>query len=135
MTKQSILNKGRLKGNQLRKLSALLDMMYSPSELAKEVGFTRRQVYRAYIPLGCPHERDESNHLWINGIAFRKWHKKTYKKVKLQDNEAYCVSCKNIVTIQNFEKKQSGRYHYKLISCSNCGGNISKAIQKKASDD
>lgn len=133
MTKK-IINKGRLKGNQLRKLPSLLNMMYSPTELAEEVGFTRRQVYRAYIPLGCPHERDETNHIRINGIAFREWYKTTYKKMKLQDNEAYCVSCKQIVTIQESESRQSGRYHYKLISCPNCGGKISKAITNQTND-
>lgn len=133
MTKKPVL-KGRLKGNQLRKLSSLLNMLYSPSELANQIGFTRRQVYRAYIPLGCPHERDETNHIWINGVAFRKWYEKTYKKVKLEDNEAYCVSCKNVVDIQIFEEKQSGRYRYQQFFCPNCGGTICKSVRRSEND-
>lgn len=64
------LLRGRLKGNQLRRLAGLLDMLYTPVELAMEIGFTRRQVYRAYLPLGCPNERDEAKHVFINGHAF-----------------------------------------------------------------
>ena len=135
MLQKKIINKGRLKGNQLRKLSSLLDMMYKPSEIAEEVGFTRRQIYRAYVPLGCPYERDETGHIWINGEAFRQWYRKIYKKVKLQNNEAYCVSCKNIIIIQDFEEKQKGRYRYQLLTCPNCGGKISKAIEKENSND
>ena len=66
MTKEIIL-KGRLDGNQRNRLVRLLNMLYSPSELANEIGFTKRQVYRVYIPLGCPHEKDSKGRNWING--------------------------------------------------------------------
>lgn len=69
--------KGRLKGCQRMRLIKLFDMLYKPSELAEEVGFTRRQVYRVYIPAGCPHKRDEHKHIWINGKAFREWYEET----------------------------------------------------------
>ncbi len=128
------INKDRLKGNQLRKLSRLLNMQYKPSELAKEIGFTRRQIYRAYIPLGCPYERDETGHLWINGEAFHQWYRETYRKVKLENDEAYCVSCKHIVSVQNPVVKQKGRYRYWLITCPNCRGKISKSITKNSND-
>ena len=42
-------------------------------ELADEIGFNVRQMYRVYIPNGCPHNRDDSRHLWINGLEFRNW--------------------------------------------------------------
>jgi len=69
--------KGRLNGSQRMRLIKLLDMLYKPSELAEEVGFTRRQVYRVYIPSGCPHTRDEKRYIWINGKAFREWYEET----------------------------------------------------------
>ncbi len=41
-TKQPILLKGRLNGPQRMHLLKLLDMEYTPAELAKEIGFSRR---------------------------------------------------------------------------------------------
>ena len=130
MSPKKIVLRGRLKGNQLRKLSRLLDMLYKPSELAEEIGFTRRQIYRAYIPLGCPHERDETGHLWINGEAFHQWYRETYKKAEIAEDEVYCLACKQIVSIHNPIKKRKGRYHYLLITCPECGKKVSKAIGK-----
>ena len=51
---KEILLRGRLGGKQRLRLEKLLDMLYMPSELAEEVGFNRRQVYRVYIHFGCP---------------------------------------------------------------------------------
>ena len=74
MEDQSIvLLKGRLNAQQRTRLTKLLDMMYTPSELAEEVGFYVRQVYRVYIPAGCPQERDQHKRVWINGKAFKEW--------------------------------------------------------------
>ena len=126
---------GRLKGNQLRKLAGLLDMLYTPAELAVAIGFTRRQVYRAYLPLDCPHERDDVGHIFINGHAFREWYRKTYKKLKLSDDEVYCVSCKNIVHLENPVKMQRGNYQYWSMACPNCGRKIAKAITNRRISD
>jgi hypothetical protein len=130
LTKKPLL-KGRLKGNQLRKLAALLDMLYAPSELANTIGFTRRQVYRAYLPLGCPHEKDETGHIWINGREFREWYRATYKKQKLDENEAYCLACKFAVPLINPIELHKGHYRYWSSNCPNCGKKLSKAITNK----
>ena len=60
-----MLLKGRLNGRQRLRLGKLLDMLYKPSELAEEIGFAVDQVYRVYVPLGCPRERDSRKRLWI----------------------------------------------------------------------
>ena len=62
-----IIRQGKLNGKQRNRLKSLLDMMYRPSELSEEIGITRNQIYRVYIPLGCPHIQDEHNHYWVNG--------------------------------------------------------------------
>jgi len=67
MEQEEIILAGRLNGIQRNRLKRLLDMMYKPSELAEEVGFSLQQVYRVYVPGGCPVERDSRNHIWING--------------------------------------------------------------------
>lgn len=124
----SFLLKGRLKGAQRQKLSQLLDMLYTPSEIGETLGFGRRQFYRVYIPAGCPHERDGNNRLWINGAAFRDWYFRQYPKVVIKENESYCLSCKKIVAVDNPQTKQVGRYRYWAFICPNCGRRMSKAI-------
>lgn len=126
--KQRPVLRGRLKGNQLRKLPALLDMHYTPSELADAIGFTRRQVYRAYLPLGCPHERDETGHVNINGHAFHSWYRETYKQLKLGEDEAYCLACKCIVKLINPIRMNKGNYHYWSAICPECNRKLAKAI-------
>lgn len=142
MCRKSILSinnkpvlRGRLKGDKLRKLAGLLDMLYTPAELAMAIGFTRRQVYRAYLPLGCPCVRDDANHVFINGHTFRDWYKETYKKLKLTENEVYCLSCKNAVPLINPVKMQSGNYQYWSADCPDCGKKISKAITNRRGND
>ena len=130
MNKEIIL-KGRLDGSQRNRLVRLLDMIYTPSELAEEVGFTRRQVYRVYIHAGCPHQRDEKQHIWINGKAFREWCEETYPRVSIAQDEAFCLTCKKAVKLINPIKKQKGRLHYWVSVCPNCGRNLSKIITRE----
>ena len=52
--------------------------------LAEEIGIQSKQIYRVYIPEGCPHERTESRHILINGELFREWIKNTDKTSSMQ---------------------------------------------------
>jgi hypothetical protein len=67
-----LLYKGRLNGDQKKRLKNLFDMMYSPREIADEIGFNKGQIYNVYLKEGCPHERDDRRQIWINGLAFRE---------------------------------------------------------------
>ncbi len=125
-----IILRGRLNGNQKNRLVKLLDMMYSPSELADEIGFTKRQVYRVYILLGCPHIQDENRHLWINGKSFREWVKIIYKKQELKTNEAFCLTCKKAVPMVNKTRKQKNRLFYYQCTCTNCGRILNRIITR-----
>jgi hypothetical protein len=126
-----ILLRGRLDGQKRNRLVKLLDMLYKPSELAEEIGFTVRQVYRVYIPAGCPHERDHRGHLWINGKLFREWFEEVYKKRKLARYEAFCLSCKKAVKIVGPIEKQEGRLIYWLSDCPNCGRRLARIVNKE----
>ena len=135
MTKEIIL-KGRLDGNQRNRLVRLLNMLYSPKELANEIGFTKRQVYRVYIPLGCPHEKDSTGRLWINGLTFKDWINDLYQKRNLKLNEAFCLTCKKTVKMISPERKQKDGLFYYLCNCPNCGRRIAKIITRgKPTDD
>lgn len=125
-----IILKGRLKGYQRAILPYLLNMMYRPSEIAEEIGFTTRQFYRVYIPLGCPHERDKRNHIWINGIAFAAWYEITYAKATLKDNEAYCQTCRKPVKMTNKSKHRKGELTYWICNCSICDRRLARIIDK-----
>ena len=129
------LLKGRLDGKQRNRLVKLLDMMYTPSELAQEVGFNSRQVYRVYIPAGCPNERDQYKRIWINGKAFREWALLVYKKIKLANDETFCVTCKQAVKIVNPERKKEDRLIYVVSSCPNCGRKLARIVEKEKRDN
>ena len=126
---RKILLRGRLNGRQLARLDRLLDMMYRPSELARELDLNPRQFYRAYIPLGCPHERDEKGRIWINGASFRDWARHVYKKGSLGDNEAFCLTCKRPVPIEAPERRSKGNLTYLLSTCPFCGRRLTRIIE------
>ena len=57
---------------QIQRARQLLYMKYRPSELAEIIGCHLLQIYSAYIPAGCPHERDENEASDNTLVAYRK---------------------------------------------------------------
>lgn len=128
MKPDEIILKGRLDGNQRNRLLRLMDMMYSPSELANEIGFDKRQIYRVYIPLDCPIEKDSTGRIWINGLKFKDWVIELYKKRDLKQNEAFCLTCKKAVNMVDPERIQKDRLVYYLCTCPICGRKLARII-------
>ncbi len=124
--------RGRLNGIQRNRLKSLFDMMYSPRELAEEIGIHIDQFYMVYVPLGCPQERDERNHILINGKAFFDWYTKTYTKIHLKSNETFCKTCKQGVKIYKPKKGNNGTAVYVISICPNCGRRLTKIIGRRA---
>lgn len=131
MSQTEIILKGRLKGYQRMAMAKLLDMEYTPGELAKEVGFTRRQVYRVYMKLGVPHRRDEGRHIWINGKQFREWYEATYPRTTLADDEGFCLTCKKAVKMVNPKKQKRKWLFYWVFHCPTCGRKIPRIIKQE----
>jgi predicted RNA-binding Zn-ribbon protein involved in translation (DUF1610 family) len=125
------LLKGRLNGSQRNKVKGLLNMLYTPKELAEEIGISKNQIYRVYLPAGCPNKKDSHNRLLIHGTSFKEWYEVTYKKVHLEKDQAWCVSCKKVVTVSNPERKQKDRLTYDLFLCPVCGKRLAKIIDAK----
>lgn len=123
--------KGRLDGIQRNRLKGLFDMMYSTRELAEEIGINIDQIYNVYVPLGCPIERDERNHILINGKSFAEWYSKVYVKIRLKENETFCKTCKKGVAIHKPKKKQKGGLVYVLSECPNCGRKLTRILSEK----
>ena len=110
-------------------------MMYSPRELADEIGVHIDQIYAVYIPLGCPHERDKQKHIAINGKVFAEWYYKVYPKIKLAHDEAFCLTCKMGVKIIKPKQITKNDITYLLSKCPNCGRKLPKKKKKKRRDD
>lgn len=117
---------GRLNGRQRNKLKGLFDMEYRPSELADELGIRRNQIYTVYLPLGCPNERDQWNHILINGKDFKKWYLEKYQKTKVANDETFCRTCQIAVRIENGLELRKGGLTYVISHCPKCGRVISK---------
>jgi hypothetical protein len=117
---------GRLDGKQRNRLKGLLDMMYTPRELADEIGVNVDRVYMVYVPGGCPHERDDKRHIWINGKAFRAWFEEIYAKRSLEPGQAFCRTCKRAVDIVEPIRKRKDKLIYDLCICPHCGRVLAK---------
>jgi hypothetical protein len=126
-----ILLAGRLDGKQRNRLKRLLDMMYTPRELAEEIGVNDDRVYMVYVPGGCPHERDKNRHIWINGKAFRSWFEEVYAKRNLKPGQAFCLTCKKAVDMVNPERKRKEKLIYDLCNCPNCGRKTTRIVDHK----
>jgi hypothetical protein len=124
-----VILKGRLDGKQRNLLKGLYDMSYKPSELAEELQVNLNQIYRVYLPLGCPRERDVFRHITINGEQFRKWYLENYKKATLKENESFCKTCQKPVNIVNGTTLKKKRMIYIISDCPECGRKLSKIIE------
>ncbi len=49
----------------------LMNMRYSPAELARELGVGVHIIYKSWLP-GCPHSR-VGGRIWIVGTELRAW--------------------------------------------------------------
>ena len=112
------------------KAPGLLPMLYKPSELAIELGIPVSTL-KDWLHCGAPHQRDDRDHIWINGLAFAIWveesrtRKRTHRT--LQDHEGYCLRCNEIVELNSItiEHVKGKLVHIRGI-CIHCGGKISR---------
>lgn len=107
------------------KAHGLLDMMYTPAELAEELGITREDVYRTLIPAGLPHTKDLRGHIWIHGLGAGAWmlSQARRKKTNLAPDQFLCLHCRAAVTPDplTIKRASAGRYHYLRAVCPVCG--------------
>ena len=113
---------------------ALLPMLYKPSEIADELIIPQRTLYD-WLKLGAPHQRDASDHIWIDGKAFAAWVEINRKKKSIQhkmlDNEAYCFHCKQAVNLVNSEViPVKGRLYNIKGYCPKCANTIFRGGSK-----
>ena len=80
---------------------SLLNMMYKPAEIAEEMGTSKEQIIKL-ISAGAPARKDAKGHYWIHGLTFVQWlkdvaPKKPGDKTIFEDDECYCVICRQMV--------------------------------------
>lgn len=125
----------KLPHNVITRSPSLLPMLYKPAELAEEIKVPKRTLYD-WLKLGAPHQRDELDHIWIEGRAFASWVENNRKKKvsprKLMDNEAICLRCNMAVSLLEPETIPSGkgRLYYIKGTCPTCGNKIVRGGSK-----
>lgn len=127
----------RLSRAQIIRLSRLLFMDYRPSEIAELLEVSVDTVYRSYIPAGCPHERDETGHIWILGTAFKAWaeeilaERKRKKSPPMKPDEGWCLKCNKRVKMISPKTVYSARGREIIQSiCKKCGGKVNRARKR-----
>jgi hypothetical protein len=89
----------KLSHSVIVKSPGLLPMLYTVGELVETLGVVDRTL-RGWLVLGAPHTRDNRGHIWIHGREFAGWVaeiQKPKREQRLEDNEAFCLRCKEIV--------------------------------------
>ena len=87
----------------------LLPMLYTLRELGEELDIPMSTL-RDWLQAGAPYERDNRNHLWVNGESFAAWIKTQQKPRphrKLETGEGYCMHCNQITHTAHIEPQTS----------------------------
>ena len=120
----------RLTHSVIVKSPGLLPMLYLPAELASELGMPARTLYD-WLKTGAPHTQDAQGNLWIDGRDFAGWVSANRKphtvREKLQDDQAYCLRCKQAVTLIDPRREQvKGKLILIKGRCPRCGAGINR---------
>jgi hypothetical protein len=120
----------RLTHSVIVKAPGLLPMLYLPAELAGELGMPVRTLYD-WLKAGAPHTQDTQGNLWIDGRQFAGWVAANRKphavREKLQDDQAYCLRCKQAVTLIDPRREQvKGKLILIKGRCPQCGVGINR---------
>ncbi len=110
----------------ISRTQGLLPMLYTTSELEQELGVPAYSI-RDWVRLGMPHERDERERLWINGILFAQWVnevRRARSHINLKQDEAYCFHCKRAVRLDHPQVSQKGNHILLSGQCPMCGHSI-----------
>ena len=109
--------------------SHLLNMWYTPSELAEELGIAARTI-RDWARQDLPHRKDGAGRIWIDGHQVAVWVKvhQSQSQVTLQPNEGYCLKCKTPVIIQNAQMITRGKMRLLTGQCPQCQSTLYRGV-------
>ena len=114
-----------------------LDMLYTVTELAAELGIAKDTIYHILIPAGLPHTKDAAGHIWVHGPAAAAWILDQKRKIKrrLRADEFLCLHCRQVVTPDpaSHTTATSGRFVYRKATCPTCGMTVCKGATNDSS--
>lgn len=120
---------------QAERLRRLLHMEYTVTELAEEIGCSRRIIDRA-IAEGCPHHKN-TNRLYVVGDTFAGWYRtqaqREQTKITLAPNEGYCLHCRKATPlIEEHSEPNSKGVVLVRGRCGICGKKVSRFRKEAA---
>jgi len=120
------------------KRSILLDMPYKPSELARELGVTRRYVTDSIIKVyGVKAEKTENGLIFINGQDVKQWIESVFnekiaiknQRKPLGENEFLCVKCHARREPKDIRLAEENGRTIKISYCPVCGTKMRKYLK------
>ena len=123
---QAVHNTLKLPHAVIVRAPGLLPMLYTPSELARDLTIPARTV-RDWVARGLPHQRDERGYLWLDGRQVAAWVKtvsKPQKRESLKEDEAYCFHCRQAVPLLNPAEQLRGKQRLLRGTCPKCNHSI-----------
>ena len=125
----------RLPHATITRAPGLLPMQYTLVELAAELGLCARTL-RQWVStanLSLPHHRDARGHIWVEGRAFAAWVEanrtaKHKRQLKLAPGQAYCVSCRAVVTPANLQLHNTQSRIVLRGTCPICNKQVNRVV-------
>jgi hypothetical protein len=126
------------------KLDRLLDMLYTPAEIASELGVVPRTILRGYIPAGAPVVINENGRKMISGKAFAAWareylgtNRRGERKNTMGKGMGYCLRCKKVVVMQHIRTRPHGAKAGVIQisgTCPDCGARVNRFARGGGND-
>lgn len=116
------------------RLTRLLNMEYTPTELAAELNTTVRQI-RAAIDQDAPHRQTAGGHVFVNGADFAHWvrqQSQARQRQRLDPNQAYCFKCRSAVPLTVVTvTATNGNSELAKGVCPLCGSLVNRARRRE----
>jgi hypothetical protein len=130
----------RLNPGQMKKLSRLLDMEYTPAEIQEETTIDSRIIVRLARERGLPARKTASGHYWIHGLTFATWAAEKAANPRpaahLEEKDYYCLVCKTVVRIEKMPKREHlPRWDYLMSTCPICSNTVRKYARRETAND
>lgn len=135
MPDTSTVQTPRIARGVMRRSLKLLEMEYTPAELADELGVSPKTIYTSYLPAGLPFRKDGTGHVWIIGTSARAWlegatqHSVEKPVPPLGKDDAFCVKCRQVVTMDKISRRRFGRAGIMSGICPKCGREARRFIK------
>jgi hypothetical protein len=110
----------------------LLDMFYTPEELAAELNMNTRLVQDILIPEGMPHKKDKKGRLFLHGPQVQAWIASMRAKLPhLEADQVYCLGCRKVVPLVKPRRVRKGSLVLLQARCPECGARVNRGAKAR----